>query len=238
MDKDNLILMIERLRIFVIAVCIFNFTACSAKNKTTSVAKEFEERTTTIDKIRSEKSEAKTIEVDSSTFSQTQKHSGANFVTDSIKHKNIINKRGVEKIDIKIDSLSSRDAKIYGITISERSSATINSDETTDIFGLDKLIDSYERQEGKTSLVRTDEMSKQERLKIFAEEASSIKNDSSTSSSESKPPWLLVVITTLLSSWWFWLGLVIMGYFIYKRITGVDLFLILISKVKSWFTQD
>lgn len=235
MDNNNLILMIGRLRIFVIAVCVFNFTACSAKNKTTLVTKEFEERTTTMDKLRSEISESKTTKVDSSTFNRTQRRVEANFVTDSIKHKNIVNRRGIEKVDIKIDSVSSINSTIYGITISERSSVTTNSDETTDIFGLDKLIGNYEKQEGKIDLVRTDEMSKQEELRTSARGARDSKGDSSTSSSERETPWLLIVLTTLLSSWWFWIGLMIMGYFIYKRITGVDLFLILISKVKSWF---
>lgn len=238
MGKDDLLLMITRLRILVIAICMFNFTACSAKNKATLVTKGFEERAATIDRLRSETNEAKRIEVDSSTFNQTQNRFGVNFVTDSIKHKSVVNRRGIEKVDIKIDSISSNDSKIYGITISERSSATINLDETTDIFGLDELIDRYERQENKIDLVRTDEMSKQEKIKTSVEETRNSKSDLSTNSSEKETPWLIIVITMLLSRWWFWLGLVIAGYFIYKRITGVDPFLILISKVKSWFTKD
>lgn len=33
MDKGKLILIIERLRIFVISVCVLNFTACLANNQ-------------------------------------------------------------------------------------------------------------------------------------------------------------------------------------------------------------
>lgn len=37
MNRDALIMMIARLRIFVLTVCLFNFTACSAKSETSEI---------------------------------------------------------------------------------------------------------------------------------------------------------------------------------------------------------
>lgn len=236
MNRNALIEMIARLRIFIISVCLVNFTACSAKNKISTIAGDVKERSVTTGSHTTMTDEAERSEIDSSDNQYTIHKIDFNAVADSIKRKATVNRRGVDKRDIKIDSITSNNSAIYGIVVSERSSATINSDETIDAFGFEVLLNVEDQQEGETHLVRTDEMTKQEKTKSSFK-ANNEKDGSNTlESSEKNTPWMLLILNTLFTSWWFWVVTLLAGVAVYKRVTGVNLLQVAILKVKSWFS--
>lgn len=243
MGKGNLILMIERLsmmvtrlRIFVLVVCLFNFTACSAKNKTSMIANDVKERSILTGNHVGESTESAKSKIDSSEDKYANHQVDLSAVTDSVKRKATVNRRGIEKRDVKIDSITADNARIYGIVVSERSSSTVNSDETIDAFGLEVLLDVEDQQGHKTYMVRTDEMAKQETAKLEIKQSSKRNSSGTVESSEKSTPWLLSAFTTLITSWWFWVLISIAGIAIYKRVTGVNLFQVAMFKVKSWLS--
>lgn len=236
MSRDNLIMTIGRLRIFVLTVCLLNFTACAAKNKTSMVTNEIKERSVTTGDYNHGSGKTISTSIDSMSSNHINNKTIFDAVTDSVKSKNVVNRRGVEKRDVKIDSITSNYSKIYGIVISERSSVTINSDETINAFGLEVSLDLEDDQGGENHLVRTDEMSKQEKTKFTVKDSNKSNRRSGIESSEMSTPWLLVALTTLLTSWWFWILILIVGIAIYKRVTGVNLLQIAIFKIKSWLS--
>lgn len=236
MNRDSLAMTVARLRIFVLTVCLFNFTACSARNKTLNVTSDVKERSLVTGEYTGKMDESVKSEIDASETRYANHQVDINSVTDSIKRKTTVNRRGIEKRDIKIDSITADNSKIYGIVVSERSSATTNSDEKVDAFGLKLILDLEDQQEGKTSLVRTDEMAKQEKIKLSTQENSKSDSSNTIELSEKNTPWLLLAFTTLLTSWWFWVLVLIIGLAIYKRVTGVNLLQVAIFKVKSWLS--
>lgn len=235
MNRDNLMTTIVRLKVFIVVMCILNFTACSAKNKVSSATSALTERTTNKGDYKTEINDIAVKKFDSVASYQVHDQVAFTSIADSIKRKNIVNRRGVEKRDVKIDSIKLDQSKIYGITISERSSSTINSDENVDIFGLETLLSADEREVGGIKLSRTDEMSKQERTKVSVEGDNRSDSNNSSDVSEKNIPWVVLIATSVLSSWWFWLALIIVGYVVYKRMKGVNVLTTLFFKIKSWF---
>lgn len=201
------------LKMFILSICLLNFTACSAKAKIHD----------TIEKTRTTKAldstyDARTNATLKSTSEHTTVHSEVETKDsfkrqDSIKTTSIRNSKVVKKRELIIDSIISTEGKIFGLRTYERSCDVGNEDTETKWYGsFDSNKTSNNNDGTSTEMLNTDfTHNDQIKAKLTKDEDSS--NLSRVRQSTETKGWFLFIITGLISSWWFWI-LVVLATFL------------------------
>lgn len=221
------------LKMFILSICLLNFTACSAKAKTHDT----EEKTRTIrhsDSTIDANTDTTLKSASERTTVQSEIEIRNSFKSqDSVKATSMRNNKAVKKRELIIDSIISSEGKIFGLRAYERSSDVGNEDSETKWYG------SFDSNETSNNSDRTsNEMlnadfthNNQIKAKLTKDEDSS--DLSRVRRSIETKGWFLFIITGLISSWWFWIVVVLVTFFTWCYLRRINP----ITAIKTLFNK-
>lgn len=224
------------LKMFILSICLLNFTACSAKVKTSETAEE----TRTVRRLDSNV-DANTNTTSESASKRTIAHSEVetkdSFKSqDSVKTTTVRNNKAVKKRELIIDSIISIEGKIFGLRAYERSSDVGNEDSETKWYGsVDNDKTSNDKGSTSNETLNT-EFTRIDQIKAKLAENEDSSYLSRTGQNTKTGGWFLFVITGLISNWWFWIVVILITFFTWcyqRKINPITVIKILFNKFRT-----
>lgn len=217
--KSRLEALNTALKMFILSVCLLNFTACSAVSKKSETKIESESRQTTKTDSSKETISTKSEIRNSESSVEKESHQDQKTRQDSILKNVVRNNKSVDKLETRIDSIISNDHKIYGIRTFERSSSVSNEEDKGKIFGVEHTSSQSGSEENHSEDFINKDFTHSDNTKVKHSKDSDSKSSADTVDASTTKGALLFIFCAVTSSWWFWILLIVIttGVWFYRK---------------------